>query len=162
MGIHYVTVVLPAERTGADTDNALLIIAADVQDDVANLPLPVTLHAQGNELTCFASHGRMLGAPLLVSDQWVAAASPTGSYGAQAKICVVLEPLPAMADTSHVPAGEGVPEPDLPFWAGGVVEGRYKIAFRSVSVSIGNPLLLDAALGAPTRLSEWAEVLHTP
>nr|WP_181412062.1 hypothetical protein [Streptomyces sp. F12] len=119
MGIHFTTAVVPAARSGADTDNAVLIFAADTQDDIANLPLPVALHVQDNELCCFAPHGQMLGAPLRVSDDWVAAASPTGLFEAQARVCVVLEPLPEEAGTSHVPQGEGVTEWGLPSWVGG-------------------------------------------
>ncbi|MGY3676519.1 hypothetical protein ACVWXU_000142 [Streptomyces sp. TE33382] len=36
------------------------------------------------------------------------------------------------------------------------------MALRSVRVSIGDPLLLDAALGTPTQLPEWAQFTHTP
>lgn len=162
MGIHFTTAVVPAERSGADTDNAVLIFAADTQDDLADLPLPVALHVQNNELTCFAPHGQMLGAPLRVSDDWVAAAAQTGTYETQARVCVVLEPLPEEAGTSHVPASEGVTEPGLPSWVGHVVEGRYRMALRSVRVSVGDPLLLDAALGAPTQLPAWAQHMHTP
>ncbi|MCX4682058.1 hypothetical protein OG413_43540 [Streptomyces sp. NBC_01433] len=162
MGIHFTTAVVPAERSGADTDNAVLIFAADTQDDIATLPLPVALHVQDNELGCFAPHGQMLGAPLRVSDAWVAAASPTGSYDSQARVCVVLEPLPEEAGTCHVPVREGVTEQGLASWVGDVVAGRYKMALRSVRVSIGNPLQLDAALGAPTQLPEWAEITHIP
>ncbi|WP_146057504.1 hypothetical protein [Streptomyces sp. SM12] len=162
MGIHFTTAVVPAERSGADTDNAVLIFAADTQGDITNLPLPVALHVQGNLLRCFAPHGQMLGAPVRVSDAWVAAASPTETYDAQARVCVVLEPLPEEAGTSHVPAAEGVTEQGLPSWVGDVVEGRHRMALRSVRVSIGDPLLLDAALGAPTQLPEWAQVIHTP
>ncbi|MEV6421578.1 hypothetical protein [Streptomyces sp. NPDC051662] len=161
MGIHFTTAVVPAERSGSDTDNAVLIFAADTQDDIANLPLPVALHVQENELGCFAPHGRMLGAPLRVSDDWVAAASPTGSFGAQARVCVVLEPLPEEA-VPYVSVGEGVTEQGLPSWVGDVIAGRYKMALRPVRVSIGNPLLLDSALGAPTQLPEWAQMMHTP
>lgn len=162
MGIHFTTAVVPAERSGADTDNAVLVFAADTCDDIANLPLPVALHVQDNELGCFAPHGQMLGAPVRVSDDWIAAALPTGPYDAQARVCVVLEPLPEEAGTSHVPAGEGVTESGLPSWVGDVVGGRYKVACRSVRVSIGDLLLLDAALGAPTQLPEWAHFTHTP
>ncbi|MGW2686216.1 hypothetical protein ACWC6I_24065 [Streptomyces sp. NPDC001414] len=162
MGIHFITAVVPAERSGTDTDNAVLIFAADTQDDIASLPLPVALHVQDNELGCFAPHGQMLGAPLRVSDDWVAATLPTGSYDAQARVCVVLEPLPEEAGTSHVPVSEGVTEQGLPSWVGDVIAGRYKMALRPVRVSMGNPLLLDAALHAPTQLPEWAQVMHTP
>jgi hypothetical protein len=162
MGIHFTTAVVPAPRSGTDTDNAILIFAADARDDIADLPLPVALHVQDNALGCFAPHGKMLGAPLRVSDDWIAAASPTGAYGAQARVCVVLEPLSEEAGTSHVPAGEGVAESGLPSWVGDVVGGRYKMALRTVRVSIGDPLLLDAALDAPTQLPDWAQFTHTP
>lgn len=162
MGIHFTTAVVPAARSGADTDNAILIFAAHTQGDLADLPLPVALHVQDNELTCFAPHGRTLGASMRVSDDWVAAAASTGQYDAQARVCVVLEPLPEEADTSHVPASEGVTESGLPSWVGDVVAGQYKMALRSVRVSVGKPLLLDAALGAPTQLPGWAEHMHTP
>ncbi|MDP5315571.1 hypothetical protein [Streptomyces poriferorum] len=66
----------------------------------------------------------------------------------------MLEPLPEEADTSHVPVAEGVTEQGLPSWVGDVIAGRYKMALRAVRVSIGNPLLVDAALGAPTQLPE--------
>ncbi|MFF6829954.1 hypothetical protein [Streptomyces longwoodensis] len=75
---------------------------------------------------------------------------------------MVLEPLPEEAGTSHVPQDEGVPEQGLPSWVGDAVAGRYKMALRSVRVSIGDPLLLDAALGAPTQLPQWAQITHTP
>ncbi|WP_328973410.1 hypothetical protein [Streptomyces sp. NBC_00239] len=153
---------MPAERSGADTDNAVLIFAADIEDDIANLPLPVALHVQGNELGCFAPHGQMLGAPLRVSDAWITAAAPTGNYGAQVRVCVVLEPLPEEGGTDHVPVDEGVTEPGLASWVGDVIAGRYKMALRAVRVSFGNPLLIDAALHAPTQLPEWAEFTHTP
>lgn len=162
MGIHFTTAVVPAERSGADTDNAVLIFGADTLDDIANLPLPVALHVQDKELRCFAPHGQMLGAPIRVSDDWIAAASPTGPYGAQARVCVVLEPLPEEAGTSHVPEGVGVTESGLPTWVGDVIEGRHRMALRSVRVSIGNPLLLDTAHGAPTQLPAWAHIMHTP
>ncbi|MDP5315572.1 hypothetical protein [Streptomyces poriferorum] len=78
MGIHFITAVVPAEGSGTDSDNAVLIFATDTQDDIGSLPLPVALHVQDNELGCFASHGQMLGAPLRVSDDWVAAARQRG------------------------------------------------------------------------------------
>ncbi|MFJ6752576.1 hypothetical protein ACIQNI_30970 [Streptomyces sp. NPDC091266] len=162
MGIHFTTAVVPAERSATDTDNAVLVFAADIQDDITNLPLPVALHVQGNELSCFGPHGQILGAPLRVSDAWIAAAAPTGDYGAQARVCVVLEPLPEERGTAHVPVDEGVTEAGLASWVGDVIAGRYKMALRAVRVSIGNPLLIDAALHAPTRLPEWAEFTHVP
>jgi hypothetical protein len=162
MGIHYTTAVVPAERSGEDTDNAVLIFAADSEDDLADLPLPVALHVQDNELSCYAPHGQLLGAPVRVSDDWVAAAAPTGGYEAQARVCVVLEPLPEEVGTLDVPASEGVTEAGLPSWVADVVAGRYKMALRSVRVSVEDPLLLDAALGAPTQLPEWAQRMYTP
>ncbi|MFI1532118.1 hypothetical protein [Streptomyces griseus] len=162
MGKHFTTVVVPAERSGADTDNAALIFAADTEDDIADLPLPVALHVQGNTLGCFGPHGQMLIGPLPVSDAWIAAAAPTRDYPAQARVCVVLEPLSEQIGTSDVPVEQGVAEPGLASWTGQVIAGDFKMAFRAVNVSTGSPLLVDAALHAPTQLPEWADIVHTP
>ncbi|MFD9598581.1 hypothetical protein ACFWA9_38265 [Kitasatospora sp. NPDC059973] len=162
MGIHYTTAVVPAERSGADTDNAVLIFAADLADDIPGLPLPVALHVVGNELGCFGPHAQPIGPAIPVSDDWLRAASPTGGYDAQARVCVVLEPLSEEAGTGGASIAQGVDEPDLPSWVGDVVAGRYRMAMRPVRVSTGSLGLLDVAIGAPTTLTEWAALMHTP
>lgn len=162
MGIHFTTVVVPAERSGTDTDNAVLIIAGEMLDDIPHLPLPVALHLMGNELGVYGPHGRVLGAPLPVSDIWGAAAAPTEGYVAQARVCVVLEPLPEEAGTHSSPLKVGVPEPGLASWLGPLIAGEFKMAFRAVRVSTGGPLMVDSALHAPTKLPEWADHIHTP
>ncbi|MFD3908837.1 hypothetical protein ACFXOL_21005 [Streptomyces californicus] len=162
MGIHFTTAVVPAELSGADADNAILILAGDMADDMAHLPFPVALHVLDNALGVFGPHGHMLGDLLPVSDAWVAAAAPTPDYAAQARVCVVLEPLPEQVGTHSAPLREGVPEPGLASWTRDVIEGRYKMALRAVNVSTGSPYMVDVALHAPTRLPEWADHIHTP
>ncbi|MFB7403312.1 hypothetical protein ACFCZR_24365 [Streptomyces rubiginosohelvolus] len=162
MGIHFTTVVVPAARSGADTDNAALIFGADTEDDIADLPLPVALHVLDNALQCFGPHGQMIGGPMPVSDAWIAAAAPIGDHAAQARVCVVLEPLPEQTGTSDVPVELGVPEAGLASWTGQVIAGDYRMAMRAVFVSTGSPLNVDSALHAPTRLPEWAHHMHTP
>ncbi|MFF4859911.1 hypothetical protein ACFY2N_34090 [Streptomyces rubiginosohelvolus] len=162
MGIHFTTVVVPAARSGADTDNAALIFGADNEDDIQHLPLPVALHVLDNALQCFGPHGQVIGGPMPVSDIWIAAAAPTGDYAAQARVCVVLECLPEQVGTSDVPVELGVPEAGLASWTGRVIAGDFKMALREVSVSTGSPLNVDAALHAPTKLPEWADHIHTP
>ncbi|MFB6700243.1 hypothetical protein [Streptomyces rubiginosohelvolus] len=162
MGIHFTTAVVPAERSGTDADNAVLIIAGEMADDIPLLPLPVALHLMGNELGVFGPHGHMLGAPLPVSDAWCAAAAPIGDHAAQARVCVVLEPLPEQVGTHSAPLETGVREADLASWTGQVFAGEFEMALRAVYVSTGGPLNVDSALHAPTRLPEWAHHMHTP
>lgn len=162
MGIHFTTAVIPAARSGTEHDTAAVFFGPEMAADIPALPLPATLHVIGNEAAPFAAGGRQVGVPMPVSDHWVQASRSVGGYGAQAKIVVLLEPLPEEVSTADVPVPMGVGEDSLPSWLPGVLEGRYKMAVRDVTVSEGSALLLDAALGVPARLPEWAEVLHDP
>lgn len=160
MGMHYTTLVLPATRTGADSDNAIIIIGAALADDIPNLPLPAALHANGNTLYLYGPHASPLG-QMPVSDVWLQAAAPVDGYAAQARVCVVLDPLPEEAGTvGREPLAVGVTEPDLPSWTEDVISGRYAMAMRALALSQGSLALLDVALGVPTQLPEWAHHMH--
>ncbi|MEX2985689.1 hypothetical protein [Streptomyces sp. C36] len=162
MGIHFTTAVIPAARSGTEYDTAAVFLGPEMEADVPRLPLPATLHIVGNTVTPFAAHGRPVGDPMPVSDRWVQASRAVGGYGAQAKVVVLLEPLPEEVSTADVPVQMGIGEDGLPGWLPGVLEGRYKMAMRDVTVSEGSVLLLDTALGVPAQLPEWATVLHDP
>ncbi|WP_280426420.1 hypothetical protein [Nocardia carnea] len=50
MRIHYSTAVGPATDTGFDWDIPLLVLGGETLADVANIPLPTSLHRVGNEI----------------------------------------------------------------------------------------------------------------
>ncbi|MFJ6784540.1 hypothetical protein [Streptomyces yangpuensis] len=161
MTVHFTTAVIPGARMGRDEDNALLLLAADSAGDIPNLPVPTALHVVDNSLGLFV-HGRMLGTPVPVSDTWVRAAATVGDFHAQAKVALLLEPLPGDIATSFVPAQEGVAEADLPAWVGDVLAGRYKMALRDMRVSTGFLGNVDMGFGVPQDVAGWATILHDP
>ncbi|MEV7581590.1 hypothetical protein [Streptomyces erythrochromogenes] len=112
-----------------------------------------------NSLGLFV-HGQMLGTPVPVSDTWVRAAAAVGDFHAQAKVALLLEPLPGDIATSFAPVQEGVAEPDMPVWVGEVLAGRYKMALRDMRVSTGFLGNVDMGFGVPQDVAGWATILH--
>ncbi|MEU7028957.1 hypothetical protein AB0A60_19980 [Streptomyces sp. NPDC046275] len=142
-----------------DEDNAILILAGEMEEDIAKIPLPVALHVVENSLGLFGPHAHALGDPLPVTHRWVQAAQGTGKYAPQAKVAVVLAPLPEQRSAADTPVDEGALQPDLPSWIMDVLLAKHPMAVRDVRVSTGFLGLLDVALGAPTQLPEWADVM---
>ncbi|MFJ4960225.1 hypothetical protein [Streptomyces sp. NPDC088739] len=158
MATHFISVVLPPELTGASVASSLLVLAGETAQDIASLPLPVALHTQGNELYGYGPHAQPFFGPLPVSDIWLWATAPVGPYKAQTRVAVILEPVPADIATTYVPVELGVEGGDLPPWLMDALHGRYEMAVREMLVSSGSILMLDTALGAPTKLPEWANL----
>ncbi|MGW6571980.1 hypothetical protein ACWGAN_07360 [Streptomyces sp. NPDC054945] len=161
MTVHFTTAVIPGAMMGRDEDNAILLLAADSAGDMANLPVPTALHVVDNSLGLFV-HGQMIGSPIPVSDTWVRASAAADDFDAQAKVALLLEPLPVDIATTFAPVQEGVAEPDMPVWVGDVLAGRYKMALRDMRVSTGFLGNVDMGFGVPQDVAGWATMLHDP
>lgn len=159
---HFTTFVLPAEDERAERTIPFLVLAAEDPDDVEQLALPTSLHRIGNEVMAYA-RARALDqgpGPMPVSDAWILAVA---DYEAEAKVAVILEPVPAAAPTDEAAPTTGVDGADLPWWTGHLLNGQLHAAIRDVPVSAGaDPMSINIVPHAPQELDAWAERMITP
>jgi hypothetical protein len=159
MSIHYSTAVWPATDTGFDWDIPLLVLGGETPADVANIPLPTSLHRVGNEIMPF-THATMRDdiGPIPVSDAWIAAVE-TG-YDGRAKAVIALDPTPIGDTTRSAPVEDGVSGEKMPLWLSPLLAGAVRAATRDIPVSVGADhrdiltIMIDPA--APTDLPGWA------
>ncbi|MFD3728825.1 hypothetical protein [Streptomyces sp. NPDC058671] len=161
MTVHFTTAVIPGTTMGRDEDDAMLLLAADSTEDIQNLPVPTALHVVDNSLGLFV-HGQMIDAPIPVSDTWVRAAAAVGDFDAQAKVTLLLAPLPGDIASSFVALQEGVAAPYMPVWVGDLLAGRYRMALRDMRVSTGLLGNVDMGFGVPRDVAGRATILHDP
>lgn len=97
--MHFTTFVI----AGLRPPTPVLVLAPETGPEVGALPLVTSLHRVGNEVTGYV-HASPLPAPVPVSDRWIEAVE---GYGREAKVVLVLEPLPADISTGYAPPAQG-------------------------------------------------------
>jgi len=160
MAQHFSTFVIPAEAIGQAVSTPVLVLAADSEADVASLPMPTALHfTEANAITAFTHTTPAAGGALPVSDSWVRACAEYGDdQTGEAKVVLVLEPVPGDIATTWATAEQGAAQADMPAWTTQLLQLRLHCAMRDVRVTTG-PILELNVMPAPASLQEWADAI---
>lgn len=154
---HFSTTVIPAAVINEPVSTPVLALGADSEDGIAGLALPTALHLmEPNRIMAF-THTTPVSGLMPVSDAWVAACCAYGDeFTGEAKVALILEPVPADIETTWAGIEEGVPHEDLPPWMTSLIRGELRCATRDVRVTSGSILQLNV-MPAPETLEDWAE-----
>jgi hypothetical protein len=149
--MHYTTFVLLETAPPAP----VLVFGPEDASEIPDLPLVTSLHVMVNEATPMM-RASPLGFPVPVSDYWVDAVK---GYGNEAKIVLLLEPVPGDIDTSYAQPEVGVHDADLPAWLPMMIGGGLKLAMRDVPVTSGTGLAdWGIVLDRVANLDSWAQM----
>ncbi len=159
MAQHFSTFVIPAEVIGQVVSTPVLALSADSEAGIAGLPMPTALHfTEANGITVF-THTTPVSGGLPVSDGWVRACAAYGDdQTGDAKVVLVLEPVPGYIATTWAGIWEGVSQADMPAWATRLLNLQLHCAMRDVRVTTGTIMELNV-LPCPGSLQDWAEAI---